>query len=263
VPVKDYIFQSTEFLICAAVLLEFAFDSARLGLRRSVAAVLLAAAFLASILFVITGRTTLLVIPVLAVLLGWRQFRWRGVAGAGLLICVLAAIVWMASPQMRDRLSNSADELQSYEKQDALNSTGLHLDFLRKSLSIVETAPIFGHGTGSIHEQFQKVTSSDAGSSGIATVNPHNQIFGVAIQIGLIGTAILAAMWLAHFLLFCNAGLTAWIGMVIVVQNVVSSLFNSHLFDFSEGWLYVFGVGVAGGMMLRERGARSPPDTAP
>jgi hypothetical protein len=33
----------------------------------------------------------------------------------------------------------------------------------------------------------------------------------------------------------------------------VSSLFNSHLFDFSEGWLYVFGVGVVGGMILRER----------
>ena len=35
------------------------------------------------------------------------------------------------------------------------------------------------------------------------------------------------------------------------IDNVVSSLFNSHLFDFGEGWLYVFGVGLTGGMMLR------------
>jgi O-antigen ligase len=28
-------------------------------------------------------------------------------------------------------------------------------------------------------------------------------------------------------------------------------LFNSHLFDFSQGWLYVFGVGIMGGMVLR------------
>jgi hypothetical protein len=27
-------------------------------------------------------------------------------------------------------------------------------------------------------------------------------------------------------------------------------LFNSYLFDFSQGWLYVVGVGVAGGMVL-------------
>jgi hypothetical protein len=28
-------------------------------------------------------------------------------------------------------------------------------------------------------------------------------------------------------------------------------MFNSHLFDFTQGWTYVFGVGVAGGMVLR------------
>jgi len=32
--------------------------------------------------------------------------------------------------------------------------------------------------------------------------------------------------------------------------NVVSSLFNSHLFDFGQGWLYVLGVGITGGMVL-------------
>jgi hypothetical protein len=30
-------------------------------------------------------------------------------------------------------------------------------------------------------------------------------------------------------------------------------LFNSHLFDFHEGWMYVLGVGVAGGMVLKGR----------
>ncbi len=263
VPVKDYILQSIEFLICAFVLLEFAFDHVRADRWRSIAAVVLAILFLANILFVVTGRTTLLVIPILAVLLGWRQYRWRGAIGGGVLICILAAIIWLTSPNLRDRLATTADDLQSYETRDAFNSTGLHLDFLRKSLSIVGTAPILGHGTGSIPEQFQKVTSGDTGSSGVATVNPHNQIFAVAIQIGLIGSAVLMAMWLVHFLLFCSSGLTAWIGMVIVVQNVVSSLFNSHLFDFAEGWLYVFGVGVAGGMMLRERDARSHPEAKP
>ena len=66
--------------------------------------------------------------------------------------------------------------------------------------------------------------------------------------------AVLLAMWAAHFMLFRGAGLVTWIGMIIVVQNVVSSLFNSHLFDFSQGWLYVFGVGVAGGTVLNKRG---------
>ena len=66
-----------------------------------------------------------------------------------------------------------------------------------------------------------------------AAVNPHNQMFGVAIQLGLIGAVVLVAMWLAHFMLFFGSSLTACAGMIVVVQNIVSSLFNSHLFDFS------------------------------
>jgi hypothetical protein len=34
----------------------------------------------------------------------------------------------------------------------------------------------------------------------------------------------------------------------VVVQNIFTSLFNSHIFDFHEGWMYVIGVGVAGGL---------------
>jgi hypothetical protein len=47
--------------------------------------------------------------------------------------------------------------------------------------------------------------------------------------------------------------LARWLGLLVVVQNVFTSLFNSHLFDFHEGWMYVIGVGVAGGMALNER----------
>jgi len=36
-----------------------------------------------------------------------------------------------------------------------------------------------------------------------------------------------------------------------VVQNILSSLLNSHVFDFSEGWIYVLGVGISGGSMAR------------
>jgi hypothetical protein len=53
--------------------------------------------------------------------------------------------------------------------------------------------------------------------------------------------------------LFRESLFASWIGLVIVVQNFISSLFNSHLFDFHEGWVYVLGVGVAGGMAARAK----------
>jgi hypothetical protein len=57
-------------------------------------------------------------------------------------------------------------------------------------------------------------------------------------------------------MLFRGSGLVDWIGIIIVTDSVVSSLVNSHLFDFTQAWFYVFGVGAAGGMVLRQRDAQ-------
>jgi O-antigen ligase len=72
---------------------------------------------------------------------------------------------------------------------------------------------------------------------------------------------VLYAMWLLHLLLFRGDGLVAWIGLLVVVQNIFSSLFNSHIFDFHEGWMYVLGVGVAGGMVLKTSSCEATPES--
>lgn len=254
VPVKDYILQSVEFLICAFALLGFALQSGRFHRWRPASKfLLLATLFLVNIFFIATSRTAVLVIIVLSLVLGWRQFRWKGLAGAVLLGCLIGAALAAGSPYLRERLGGTIDEIRAYRVSSAFNSTGLHIEFLRKSLSFIGTAPVAGHGTGSVEEQFRKAAIGQTGDAAQVTVNPHNQMLAVAIQLGLIGAIILAAMWAAHVMLFVGGGPNSWIGLVIVVQNVVSSLFNSHLFDFTEGWIYVFGVGVVGGMVLRER----------
>ena len=63
---------------------------------------------------------------------------------------------------------------------------------------------------------------------------------------------LLYAMWVSHAMLFMRPGFYAALGLAIVVQNVISALSNSQLFYFSPGWLYAFGVGVLGGMLLRQ-----------
>ena len=65
------------------------------------------------------------------------------------------------------------------------------------------------------------------------------------------GAVVLFAMWLAHLSLFRGGGFAAWVGLIIVAQNIFGSLFNSHLFDFTQGWSYVVGVGVAAGAVFR------------
>jgi len=159
---------------------------------------------------------------------------------------------------LRDRVHNSIGELRQYSATNTATSLGQHVAFLKESLTIISSAPVIGHGTGSISKEFRQVTSGGSGAAGVATVNPHNQTFAVAIQLGLLGAVVLWAMWIAHLRLFGGEGTIAWIGTVIVIDNIISSAVHSHLFDSTHGWLYVFGVGLLGGMALRQRAGSFP-----
>ncbi len=117
----------------------------------------------------------------------------------------------------------------------------------------IEQAPVFGHGTGSTKQLFEQEAAGKTGEWANEIRNPHNQTLYVAIQWGLLGCIVLYAMWYFHLALFFERSFVGWIGLVVVVQNFVSSLVNSHLFDFHEGWIYVLGVGVAGGVVVAVR----------
>ncbi len=139
--------------------------------------------------------------------------------------------------------------MQTYGTSDVNTPVGLRLEYWRKSLALIAEAPVVGHGTGTIPQLFRRDATAMTIPE-LMTTNPHSQILTVAIQLGLLGTGVLIAMWIAHLALFRHRALVAWFGLVLVTYNVVSSLFNSHLFDFGQGWLYVFGVGVTGGAVL-------------
>ena len=250
VPVKDYIMQSVIFAICAFGLLGQAAELWRVRALHSLALFLVALAFIANIAYVATARTTLVVMAVMFVLFAVRQFGWKGALGAALIGTVLTGTVWASSPYLRQRVSAAVEELQIYGAGDVNTPTGLRIEYWKKSLAFIAEAPLIGHGTGTIPALFRRDTTATTNPA-LITTNPHSQILAVMIELGLVGAAALVAMWLAHLALFRHDSLVAWFGLLVVTYNVVSSLFNSHLFDFGEGWLYVFGVGLTGGMMLR------------
>jgi O-antigen ligase len=259
VAVKSYIVQSLEFTMCAAVLLDLAVAKARLRLWKSAGALaVLALAFLGDIFFVTTGRTALVIIPVLLLFYGFRHSGWKGIFAAGAAGLVVAGVVWVTSPYVRERVTGIYLESVLYEQKNEATSSGIRIDFWRQSLRIIRSAPLLGHGTGSISDQFQRAAAEQGGGGGFLSTNPHNQTFAVGIQLGFLGMAVLWAMWISQLLLFRGSGTLAWIGLVVVTSNIVGSLFNSFIFDFTEGWLYVIGVGVAGGMALKHREAPSP-----
>jgi O-antigen ligase len=251
VPVKNYILQSEIFAICAIGLIGQALELGRTHRRLlALLAVVAAAIFVANIGYVATSRTTLVVMAVLILLFGLRQFGWKGALAAAVIGGALASILWVSSPYLRQRVSNAIENVKTYDASNVNTPVGLRFEYWRQSLGFVADAPVIGHGTGSIAKLFQRAATPETIPAAIAD-NPHNQILTVAVQLGVIGVLALLAMWVAHLALFRGSTLVVWLGLVIVIDNIVSSFFNSHLFDFTQGWLYVLGVGIMGGVVQR------------
>jgi len=258
VPVKNYIDQSQEFALCAVVLAYPVISLLRTG--RPVAALLLSAiilGFLVNMAFVVVSRTALVTIPVMLAVFAFLHLRWKTSVIIFCAALALSALAFAASPKLRWTIETFSRDYALYKEENRATSMGLRLEYWQKSLRFIANAPVLGHGTGSTQRLFEQAAVGRVGAAADVVRNPHNQTLNVAIQWGVLGIILLYAMWSSHLWLFRSDGLMAWIGLMVVVQNFFTSLFNSHIFDFNEGWMYVLGVGIAGAAMLKARPAQS------
>jgi O-antigen ligase len=264
VPVKNYIDQSQEFGLCAVALaypVIALLRERKLALAVGLAAIALS--FIVNMAFVVVSRTALISIPVMLLVFALLHLKWRGRLVTLGAIAVVAGAAWLASPRLQATTASVFSQYEGYEKSNEATSVGLRLEFWRKSLGFFAEAPLIGHGTGSTRGLFEQAAVGHTGAAAEVIGNPHNQTLNAAVQWGMLGVAVLYAMWLVHLLLFRGEGLASWIGLLVVVQNISSSLFNSHLFDFHEGWMYVLGVGIAGGMAMQAKRGEAASAAAP
>jgi len=255
--VKDYIDQSQEFALCAVALAYPVINLLRARKFWSAAALsAIGLSFVANMAFVIVSRTALVTMPMMAAVFGLLHLKWRANLMIACAFVAVAALAWVASPQLEWTVKTFSRDYQLYKEEGVPTSAGERLEYWRNALRFLADAPLIGHGTGATRGLYEQAEKQPGWVAGVRVIpNPHNQTLNVAVQWGALGVAVLYAMWLVHLLMFRGDGLANWIGLLVVVQNVFSSLFNSHIFDFHEGWMYVLGVGVAGGMVLRARSA--------
>jgi len=273
VPVRNYIDQSHEFALCLFIMAPLILSFAANGHRAwtfAFAAVMLG--FYFDMRFVATSRTAFTYFPILLILFAVKYLNRRHAIYFLLFAAVVELGVLLSSPYLRDRVVRTVQDYRvdrdSRVDRDtninrdtntaAATSNGLRLAYWRVSIKSISEAPVFGHGTGSTQQLFSREAEGKSGEWGNVIRNPHNQTLYVAIQWGVLGCLVLYAMWYFHLQLFRGSSFASWIGLVIVVQNFISSLLNSHLFDFHEGWIYVLGVGVAGGMAARAQRLSGP-----
>jgi O-antigen ligase len=249
--VKNYIDQSQEFALCTVALAYPVMTFLQTNrIRLAALLTVVALSFLANMMFVVISRTALVTMPIMLAVFALLHLKSRTTMVASCAAVLLAVGAWNASSDLRTTTLKFLADYQQTWVQNNPSGMGSRLEFWQKSLRFFAEAPVIGHGTGSTRGLFEQAAIGQTGAHAEIVANPHNQTLNVAVQWGAIGVVLLYAMWLVHLLLFRGDGLANWIGLIVVVQNIFTSLFNSHLFDFHEGWMYVLGVGVAGGMVL-------------
>lgn len=222
---------------------------------------LLAGVAVLNVLFMVGGRTGYVVLAVLLIYSAHVWKRWRGVCLALLLAGALGAGLLMLPNHLSARVGEAVHDVRHWrpgEGASPLSSQGQRLDWYLASLELVAQRPVLGVGTGGFARAIEKHL---AGSAIRPPANPHNEYLLIMVQVGLLGGVallwLLGGGWQAARGLRSPRERALLRGMVL--SMAVGCLFNSFLYDFTEGLLFgwmlgVLGAGWTGGLPERTEG---------
>lgn len=121
-----------------------------------------------------------------------------------IVLCALFIIfVWNKVPTVKYRFSVSLAALEKYKLEKPINpeeGTLQRIVIWKHSLNAIKEKPLFGYGTGDLHETLDKKFKEGKFFYGITThLNCHNQYLQTAVCIGIIGLMVLLFILIALF----------------------------------------------------------------
>ncbi|EDN68287.1 O-antigen polymerase [Beggiatoa sp. PS] len=197
------------------------------------------------------GRSGYLVLFCLILLFSYQIYHIRGLIIGSILLAIISVSAYESSDVLRQRVDRISEGVENYQQGKVITSVELRLEFYRNSLAIFAQKPIFGHGSGSFSDEYQKLAEKQAITM---TTNPHNEYLMIAVQWGLVGVALflylLYVMWRTaiHHL----PKLQKHQAQGLIVTIFVGGLVNSLWLDNTEGHIFAYLIGIFyGGLNLK------------
>ena len=161
ISVRNYIDQSQAFAFLAVALSGLAIES----LRRAQSGKFLlfafvASAFFANLIFVSIALTAFAYLPLMILLFRFRYARGWLFVTIAVAAVVISLTLWAISPNLQEKISRITGDMTAYETNSRVvggypASGAERLEFWRKSIHFIGSAPLFGHGTGSTRQLFE------------------------------------------------------------------------------------------------------------
>jgi len=240
---RNHSAQSMAFAVAAFLALWLAADPG-LARRWRWAATAFAALFVLNMAFVTPGRSGLLALPVMLLVLAAFNLRnWRNALAAAVLAALLVGAMAL-SPLARDRVVLAVNEWQNASTLTVPTSMGIRAVLYENTLEIVRQRPWFGTGTGGFGAAYAAhVKDKYTDWRVLPTVDPHNQYLFFLGEQGLFGLIAFLAFILAALVDRGDGTRARVVAVALLLAWCATSLLSSHFKTFSEGHLLTLLLG--------------------
>jgi O-antigen ligase len=239
---KDYTQQGIEFLVLAAMAASFA--QAASERKRKILLWALAAAAIIDVVFLLQSRTSYLIVAPLLAFWAWRlaggpQAGWRRIALGALLLAACGAVAVM-TPRVQQRLLQAKEDVSNYSDKRQATSMGIRMELWKRTLPIIASAPLLGHGLGQWRSEYQAEVKDFPNYDEFRMGHPHQEALLILSEQGIVGLAVFVALliFLARTIRRLPAPQQSFYASLLLIY-VTASLANCIWADFSHRHVFM------------------------
>lgn len=235
---KDYSQQAILFLILAALSASVAQTTIHLKMKRLLW--LLSIAAFINVVFLLQSRTAYLIAIPLLIYWCWQWIGgWRSLILGLLGLTILLSAVAFAQ-RVQQRLQDAKKDLSHYSEKHEATSLGIRLELWKRTLPIIQTAPMLGHGLGQWRIEYDKQTKGLPNFEGFMMGHPHQEALLILSEQGIVGFLVFltALILLLRYIRRLAPSYRHFYSCLLLIY-VTASLANSILIDFSHRHLFL------------------------
>jgi O-antigen ligase len=159
---------------------------------------------------------------------------------------LVVALMLAGSSNFRNRLLEVNSEVSAYAQSAVkVTSSGDRLEYWRASVLAFTEKPVLGYGAGSWNHEYRRIEGIKPTINTANPDNPHQLFLLWAVEGGIVGLALLCAVFGVVFLhsrqLKRSDALTQ---QSILLSLVISGMFNSMIYGIGMGDFFCIAIGL-------------------